>query len=62
MMDEEIARMRAEMDQAREGLKEYTATLWTFYSELLEQGFTEAQALRLTVQFVKGASAGGGES
>ena len=45
---DEIARMRAEMDQAKEGLKEMAGVLADFYKELFARGLTEEQALDLT--------------
>ena len=45
---DEVARMRAEMDQGREGAKELARTLASFYKELRSQGFSKKQALDLT--------------
>lgn len=45
---DDFARMRAEMDQAREGLKELAQTMAVFYRELCDSGFARAQALDLT--------------
>jgi hypothetical protein len=45
---DEIARMRAEMDQAREGLKEMAGILAGFHRELVESGLSQHQALDLT--------------
>jgi cyclopropane fatty-acyl-phospholipid synthase-like methyltransferase len=47
--DDAIARMRAEMDQAKEGLKEVAGSLWTFYSALCEEGFADEAALEITI-------------
>ncbi|HMF60997.1 MAG TPA: hypothetical protein VK595_11535 [Vicinamibacterales bacterium] len=49
MGDDPIARLRAEMDQAREGMKEMAGSLWAFYSELTGQGFTSEQAFAMTL-------------
>lgn len=45
---DEIARMRAEIDQAREGLKEMGGILADFYKQLVASGLSEDQALDLT--------------
>jgi hypothetical protein len=47
-----IARMRAEMDQAREGIKEIPGVLWGFYTSAVEAGFSEAEAFRLTLKYM----------
>jgi hypothetical protein len=52
MTDDPLARLRAEMDQAREGVKEFMGTLRAFYSTALEEGFSEEAALRLTRDFL----------
>lgn len=54
MSDEQddMARLRAEMDQAKEGVREFAKTLWAFYSELTAQGFSEPAALALAIQFL----------
>jgi hypothetical protein len=48
MDDEELARLRAQMDQAAEGMKEFASTLWAFFSSLKEQGFSDRHAIQLT--------------
>lgn len=48
MNEDDLARMRAESDQAREGLKEVASNLWAFYAELRQEGFTRTQAMSLT--------------
>jgi hypothetical protein len=50
--NEEMARLRAEMDQAVEGIRETARGLWTFYSECHEQGFDPDQAFALTATFL----------
>jgi hypothetical protein len=45
---DEIARMRAETDQGREGLKEMGKAVFVFYESLRAAGFNEQQALDLT--------------
>jgi len=55
----EVARMRAEMDQAMEGVKEVGRSVKVFYDALREQGFDETQAMRLTCEFVRGFSRSG---
>jgi hypothetical protein len=61
--DEELARLRAQLDQAKEATKELAGTLWSFYSALVEEGFDGPAALSLTNSFL-GAMflANGGES
>jgi hypothetical protein len=62
MSDDPLARLRAEMDQAREGLKEVAANLHAFFEESVEQGFSEEQAFRLTRDFLAQMSrAAGGD-
>ena len=51
-MDDPIARLRAEADQAREGAREYAGTLWSFHSSLRDEGFTPDEALMLTQTFL----------
>lgn len=50
--DDPIGRLRAEMDQSREGMKEFAGTLWAFYAGLTQEGFDAQQALMLTVAFL----------
>lgn len=50
--DEDLARLRAEMDQAREALRELGRSLKGFYDGLLESGFTDEQAVQLTQTFL----------
>lgn len=50
--EDEMARLRAELDQAREGLRELAAALWTLYRELTQQGFTHRQAFELTATWL----------
>lgn len=57
--DDDIARLRAEMDQAAAGLKEVARNLWTFYTELTEAGFSEDQAMMFAHAFLAGLIAGG---
>ncbi len=45
---DDLARMRAEMDQGREGAKELARTLAGFYKELRSSGFNRKEALDLT--------------
>lgn len=58
---EEIARMKAEIDQAKEGLKELASVLWMFHAELLTQGFTSPDAMRLTVAWLTALLTGGSQ-
>lgn len=60
---DEIARMRAEMDQAKEGLRGLAQTLATFYRELESSGFSNEQALDLTktwFQYLLGSASASG--
>lgn len=52
--DDDVARLRAELDQAAAAVKEVGATLWAFYSALTEQGFASAQAMTLTATWLSG--------
>jgi hypothetical protein len=54
MDNDDIARLRAESDQAAAGLQEVARNLWAFFSELLEQGFTADQAMTFTQVFLVG--------
>lgn len=47
--EDQFARFRAEMDQARETLGELALTVRRYYQELVEQGFTKDQALTIVV-------------
>lgn len=63
--EDEVARLRAETDQQKAAMKETAGGLWTFFSELLEAGFNEQQALTLTrswmVAMVRNGSGGDDE-
>jgi hypothetical protein len=50
--DDPIARLRAEMDQARAGMTEFAGALWGFYSGLVDAGFTPEQAMTLTSELL----------
>jgi hypothetical protein len=50
--DDDMARLRAEMDQAKEGSREFAKNLWAFYSECRAQGFNEDQAMALTLTYM----------
>jgi hypothetical protein len=56
-----IARLRAEMDQARETMKEFPPLLWAFYNESVESGFSEAQAFQLTISYMAATLTGNSE-
>jgi len=49
---DEFVRLRAELDQQREGLREVAGNLWVFYNELAAQGFAPSQALAITQTFL----------
>lgn len=50
--EDDLARLRAEMDQAREGMKEIAASCWAFYAALQDEGFEDGQALRITISWL----------
>ena len=50
--DDPIARLRAEMDQAKEGMKEFAANLWAFHCAARDQGFSREEAFTLTRDFL----------
>jgi hypothetical protein len=60
---DDMARLRAEADQAKEGMKEFAALVWGFNSALVAEGFKPAEALQLSVtyvaQFMQNAYRGG---
>ncbi len=45
---DELARLRAEMDQGKETMRELAGTTYAFFSGLILAGFEEEQALQLT--------------
>lgn len=47
--EEQIARMKAAFDQAKEGLKEIASSLFTYYVALKSEGFTEEEAFALVM-------------
>jgi hypothetical protein len=47
--EDDVARLRAEMDQAASAAKEMARAMRSFYAELSEQGFSEEQAMTLTL-------------
>jgi len=49
---DDMARLRAEADQAMEGMKEFAGLVWSFYSSLIAQGFKADQALQLSLTYV----------
>lgn len=63
MGDDPIARLRAEMDQSREGLRELAGNLWAFYKALRDEGFDQAEAFALVMTMVQEGMRGtaGGE-
>ena len=50
--DDEMARMRAEVDQAKAGLAEVAGSCWAFYAALLDEGFDAGQAIKITVAWL----------
>jgi hypothetical protein len=52
MGDDPIARLRAQMDQATEGAKEFAGTLAAFYMHLIGKGVTPDHAFGLTRTFL----------
>jgi len=55
---DEFARLRAEADQARRGMQDFATQTWAYYSGLVDAGFTESQAIRLTGQWLVGMMQG----
>lgn len=49
---DDLARLRAEMDQAKEGVKELAGALAGFFVALVGEGLTEGQALALTQTYL----------
>lgn len=60
-VQEALARQKAEIDQAVAAMGELARALWTFFSDLTEQGFTEAQALRLCAAWLRTMNSSGSE-
>lgn len=61
---DEVARLRAAADQAKEEMYEFAGSTHAFYRGCVDQGFTEEQALKLTITWLTetiGAALGGGE-
>lgn len=50
--DDPIARLRAQMDQARESVRELGGTLWAFHSSRRAEGFEPQEALALTITWL----------
>lgn len=42
----------AELDQMRRSVKDVASIVWSYYSGLLEEGFTESQALKLAESYI----------
>jgi hypothetical protein len=59
---EQLAQLRAQMDQAREATGELASLLFRYYSELLDQGFSAEQALTLAVSYQASLVSGRSES
>lgn len=49
---DDLARMRAEMDQAKEGVREFAGAAHAFYGGCREAGFGRRDALALTQTFL----------
>lgn len=49
--EDDLARMRAASDQAREGLAEMAGMMATYYRSLLEAGMDPDHAILLTVSY-----------
>lgn len=41
----------ARLDQASAGLRDLAAMLWSYYTHLLKEGFTDEQAFSLTADY-----------
>ena len=50
---DQVAQMRAALDQAKEAVKEMAHLLWEYHSALIDEGFTPADAMQLTVEFFR---------
>ena len=50
--DDELARLRAEMDQAKESGRDIAAGAWAFYSGAVDSGFNVEQAFELTCSYL----------
>ena len=48
----EVARLKAEFDQAKEGIRQVPGLLWVFFSEAVAEGFSEEQAMMLTLEYM----------
>jgi hypothetical protein len=58
---EDAERLRAEMDQALAGLADVAQSIRAFHLGLTAQGFTEAQALKLTSAWMVTTMTQGGD-
>jgi len=45
--EEELAALRATVDQGREAVREMAKMVWSMYAELVDLGFNEMQSLSL---------------
>jgi hypothetical protein len=57
----ELARFKAEMEQARESIREVALAQRAYYEALVESGFTPEEALDLTRTWLGAALGGGSE-
>jgi cyclopropane fatty-acyl-phospholipid synthase-like methyltransferase len=59
---DQLAAMRAEMDQAKEASREVASTMWMFYSSLCDEGFDSGEAMQLVITWftIMMTRAGGG--
>jgi hypothetical protein len=52
--DDPIARLRAEMDQTREGTREFAGIVSTFYKQIVDDGVGPAHACAITCSYIAG--------
>jgi hypothetical protein len=60
--EDELAKLRAAIDQANEGMKELAAPCWTFYQALQEEGFNPDQAMTVMLSWLTTSLAKAGGS
>ncbi len=54
--DDEIARLRAGIEQAKMSSIEMASVYWSFFAALVNEGFDEDQALALTIAQLQNVS------
>ncbi len=51
--ENDIRNIVALFDQQNEFLKDFAKPLYTFYSTLVQQGFSESQAMEILITYIK---------